>query len=62
MIRIHEIKLKTDQELGDMCALVERRLRLPNGSIKSCRLVKESIDAREKSALRKIFFIPCLIV
>ncbi len=55
MIRIHELKIKTGIDVSDMPAIVERKLKLPAGCITSYRIVKESIDAREKPVIYRVF-------
>lgn len=55
MIRIHELKIRAGVDICDMASLVEKRLRLPAKSISSCRIVRESIDAREKPDIYRVF-------
>ena len=55
MIRIHEFKIKTGIDFSNMSEIVERKLRLPAGCITSVRIVKESIDAREKPIIYRVF-------
>ena len=55
MIRVHEIKVKAGREVPDLKELAERRLNLPEGSVLSCRIAKESIDAREKPVIYRVF-------
>ena len=47
-IRIHEIKLRPGEDTASLGAKAEKRLKLPAGCILSWRIVKESLDAREK--------------
>ena len=55
MIRIHEFKIKAGSEIENWPEIVERRLKLPKGSILSVRIAKESIDAREKPDIYRVF-------
>ena len=48
MVRIHEIKLRAGESESRLPGKAERRLGLPKGSIRGVRIVKESLDAREK--------------
>lgn len=49
MLRIHEIKRQVDQPVEVLPRRIEKRLGLPGGSVGQWRLVKESVDARDKS-------------
>ncbi len=55
MIRIHEIKTEADKSPTALCARVERALGLPEGSIRSADIVRESVDAREKPRIYKVY-------
>ena len=55
MIRIHELKIEAGIDISDMPRIVERKLRLPAGSITTVRIAKESIDAREKPIIYRVF-------
>ena len=55
MIRIHEIKLKAGENESRLPGKVERRLGLPKGSVRGVRIVKESLDAREKPDIYRVF-------
>ena len=55
MIRIHGIKLRLDQGTDRLIRKAERQLRIPEGSIESARIAKESLDAREKPVLYRVF-------
>jgi len=57
MIRLHEIKLKTDEPLDKLIIKAERKLKLPGGSLFALRIVKESLDAREKPVIYRVFSI-----
>ncbi|MBO5667487.1 MAG: hypothetical protein J6S45_08570, partial [Firmicutes bacterium] len=49
MLRIHEIKREIGQATDVLPQKIEKRIGLPAGSIVNWRLVKESVDARDKS-------------
>lgn len=49
MLRIHEIKRGIGQKTEVLPQKIEKRIGLPEGSIVNWRLVKESVDARDKS-------------
>ena len=49
MLRIHEIKRGIGQKTDVLPQKIEKRIGLPAGSIVHWRLVKESVDARDKS-------------
>ncbi|MBR5756514.1 MAG: hypothetical protein IKX96_03040, partial [Firmicutes bacterium] len=57
MIRVHEIKIKAERSLKeiDFKSLAEKRLNLPRGSVTVCNVAKESVDAREKPAVYRVF-------
>ncbi|MBR5731147.1 MAG: NAD(FAD)-utilizing dehydrogenase, partial [Firmicutes bacterium] len=55
MIRIHGIKLRLDQSTDRLIRKAERQLRVPEGTIESARIAKESLDAREKPLLYRVF-------
>ena len=68
MLRIHEIKIHAkeakDLQHAELEALLlkktERRLRLPAGSIRRIRIAKESLDAREKPDVYRVFSVDVL--
>ncbi|MCQ2561821.1 MAG: hypothetical protein MJ186_07225, partial [Clostridia bacterium] len=55
MVRIHEIKLKPGESTDLLAKKAESRLRVPAGCIKSVKIVKESLDAREKPLVYRVF-------
>ena len=67
-VRIHEIKIKaqeakglTQQELEQLLLKrTGRRLRLPTGSLRKIRIAKESLDAREKPDVYRVFSVDVL--
>ena len=56
MIRIQEFKIKA-LEKGPLPAKIEQRLHLPAGSLKSFSVVKESIDARQKPEIFRVYSV-----
>ena len=67
-VRIHEIKLNAKETKGLSQQELEqlllkrtgRRLRLPSGSIWKIRIAKESLDAREKPDVYRVFSVDVL--
>ena len=67
-VRIHEIKIKAQeakclspQELEQLLLKrTGRRLRLPSGSLRKIRIAKESLDAREKPDVYRVFSVDVL--
>ncbi|MBQ9890650.1 MAG: hypothetical protein IJM39_04495 [Firmicutes bacterium] len=55
MIQVSGIKLKIGESTERLPAKVESRLRVPKGTIESVRIVKESLDAREKPRLYHVY-------
>mgnify|MGYP003339163700 CR=1 FL=1 len=55
MIRISGFKINVTKIVENMSAAVEKYLKLPAGTILSCNIVKESIDAREKPNIYKVY-------
>lgn len=55
MIRISGFKINVTKKVENMSAAVEKYLKLPAGTILSCRIVKESLDAREKPIIYKVY-------
>ena len=60
MITVHGIKLKLGQDTGKLLRKAERQLGLEFGAIDSVRIVKESLDAREKPVLYRVFSLELL--
>ena len=48
-IRVAQLKLPLDYEKKPLKAYAARALRVPEGEIQAVRLVKKSVDAREKA-------------
>ena len=67
-VRIHEIKLNAREAKGLSAQELEqlllkrtvRRLRLPPGSVTRIRIAKESLDAREKPDVYRVFSVDVL--
>jgi len=57
MLRIYEIKINALEKMDVLPAKVENKLHLPAGSVKSFSIVKESIDARHKPDVFKVYTI-----
>lgn len=57
MIRIHEIKLNALEQTDALPAKIEHRLHLPAGNLESFCIVKESVDARQKPKVYKIYSV-----
>ncbi|MBR3301496.1 MAG: hypothetical protein IKI73_02375 [Firmicutes bacterium] len=55
MIQVSGIKLKIGESTERLPAKVESRLRVLKGTIESVRIVKESLDAREKPRLYHVY-------
>ena len=55
MITVHGIKLKLGTSTDKLLRKTERLLGLEYGAIDSVRIVKESLDAREKPVLYRVF-------
>ncbi|MDO5441177.1 MAG: NAD(FAD)-utilizing dehydrogenase [Bacillota bacterium] len=55
MIRVSGFKIRVGKTIDDMPLAVEKYLKLPAGTILSCNIVKESIDAREKPNIYKVY-------
>ena len=55
MIRINEFKIRALEKTDTLPAKVERRLHLPSGGVKSFSIARESIDARQKPEVFKVY-------
>ena len=55
MITIHGIKLDIKSGTDRLPGKAERQLRIPAGSLVSARIVKESLDAREKPRIYRVY-------
>lgn len=57
IVRIHEIKLRPRESTELLASRTEKRLRLPAGSIRELRIARESLDAREKPDIYKVYSV-----
>jgi len=57
MLRVYEIKINALEKMDALPAKVENKLHLPLGSVKSFSIVKESIDARHKPDVYKVYTV-----
>ena len=57
MIRISEFKIDALEKTDALPGLIERRLHLPPGGVKSFSIVRESIDARKKPSVYKVYTV-----
>lgn len=55
--RIPEIKLDINDKLDRIPDIIRARLRLRNLEINNWRIVKESIDARDKGQIQRVYFV-----
>ena len=57
MYRIHEIKLNIDEDKNDIPARIISKLGRPDLIITEYRIVKESIDARDKGDIKFVYSV-----
>lgn len=57
MLRIHELKLKWDEDVKAIPHRIEKKLERVHLSVKDWQIVKESIDAREKNNVKRVFTV-----
>lgn len=57
MLRISQIKLNMDEPVSVLPQKIGQKLRIKNFSPKSWKIVKESVDAREKPVIRFIYTV-----
>ncbi len=55
MLRLSELKLPLDHSEADLREAIARRLRLPPAAVRAHRLVKRSVDARRRGAIRLVY-------
>lgn len=55
MVRIHGIKLKTGEGSELLRTKAEKKLRIPPGSISELRITRESVDARKKPLVYRVY-------
>lgn len=57
MERFNNIKLTPDQTMDDLKRIVSKKMGIPASQLRSFRIVKKSIDARNKSDIRVIYSV-----
>lgn len=57
MRRINEIKLSPGEALDNIPRKIEKKLRLKANSIEKWRIVRESVDARKKNDIKKVYSV-----
>ena len=57
MERFNNIKLTPDQTMDDLKRIVSKKMGIPVSQLRSFRIVKKSIDARNKSDIRVIYSV-----
>ncbi len=55
MLRLSELKLPLDHSEEDLLGAIAHRLRLPTSAVRAHRLVKRSVDARRRGAIRLVY-------
>ena len=55
MLRLTELKLPLDHSEDDLISAIAHRLRLPPAAVRAHRLVKRSVDARRRGAIRLVY-------
>ena len=53
--RINQIKLKIDEDHDELAAAIRKRLKRPHLKIDDIEIVKESVDARKKPDIRRVY-------
>ena len=54
-LRLSQLKLPLDHDEADLAAAACRRLRLQPQQLRSCRVVKRSVDARRREAIQLVY-------
>ncbi len=57
MYRIHQIKMRPGDDLSRIPLLIRRKLRMPDLVISHWKVVKESIDARDKKNIKLVYSV-----
>ena len=60
MYRIHEIKCRPGEDLQVIPQRIREKLKKPGMELSEWRIVKESIDARDKSNIRMVYSVDFL--
>jgi uncharacterized FAD-dependent dehydrogenase len=55
VLRLSELKLPLDHSEADLRQAISRRLRLPPAAVRSHTIVKRSVDARRRDAIRLVY-------
>ena len=61
MIRIRDISLPPDGDMGRLLQAAAKRLQLQPGQIKELQIVRRSVDARKKQDVRLIYTVDVLV-
>ena len=62
MLRINSIRLKPDHTGNDLKESILKRLRIGGEDLISVRIVKRSIDARDKADIRYVICVDAEVV
>ena len=54
MYRIHQIKMRPGEDKSRIPLLIRRRLKMPHLDITSWKIVRESVDARNKGNIKVV--------
>lgn len=57
MIRVHEVKLAVEEDLGLLKEKIAKKLKISPLQILDCRVFKESIDARKKNEISFVYVV-----
>ena len=57
MLRIYEIKLGLQEELKAIPGKIEKKLHLKPGEVFSWEIVQESVDARNKKEIKRVYSV-----
>lgn len=54
---INNIKLSLDDDMRELKSAAAKKLKISGDQLKSCKVVKESVDARKKPAIYKVYSV-----
>lgn len=57
MLRIHEIKLDLGEPLSRLPVSIEKKIGCDNLKLKSWKVIKESLDARDKGSIQQVYSV-----
>lgn len=57
MLRIHEIKLPVEGSMADLSRQIMNKLNISGLEVVSCQVVKESLDARDRQQIRRVYSV-----